>query len=235
MSKLVFDKTGEHFYETGVKDCVLYPFATEAVEFTEGKTNYAPGVAWNGITSITEKPSGAEATALYADDRKYLNLISKEDFGVTIEAYTYPDEFAACDGSATLAAGVRVGQQKRQSFGLCYKTSIGDDLNAADGSVYKLHLVYGCIAAPSERAYATVNDSPEAITMSWEVSTTPVELEGFVPMAHVEIDSRTVAKGKLQSLLDALYGKDATSEPASNGIEPHLPMPDAIKTMMSAT
>ena len=165
MSRLTWDNAGERYYETGVKQGVLYPIQSD------GK--YSLGVAWNGLTAVTESPSGAEATALYADDIKYLNLISNEEFGATIEAYTYPDEFAECDGSAALADGVMLGQQKRKTFGLCYKTTVGNDVDGNDYG-YKLHLIYGCLAAPSEKAYATINDSPEAITFSWEVSTTPV-------------------------------------------------------------
>ena len=168
MAKIVWDKTGERLYETGVKNGVLY--------VQEGGT-YGKGVAWNGLTAVTESPSGAEATPLYADDIKYLNLLSTEEFGATIEAYTYPDEFAACDGSAALVDGVMIGQQARKTFGLCYRTTIGNDTNGNDYG-YKLHIIYGALAAPSEKAYATINDSPEAITFSWEVTTTPVNVTG---------------------------------------------------------
>lgn len=234
MSKLVFDKTGEHFYETGVKNCVLYSYADSAQDVTVGQktisTNYAPGVAWNGITAITEKPSGAEATALYADDQKYLNIIAAEDFGVTIEAYTYPEQFGECDGSAAFAdnvPGVHIGQQTRKMFGLCYKTVVGDDVNGNTSGRYKLHLVYGCKAAPSERGYATINDSPEAITMSWEVSTTPENVTGFKATAHIEIDSGLANATKLAELEKFLYGD--TSNNAC------LPLPDEIKDLMTAT
>lgn len=206
MSKLVWHNVGERFYETGVEQCALY------VKGAEGK--YGKGVAWNGITAITESPSGAEATPLYADNIKYLNLISNEEFGATVEAYTYPDEFGECDGSAELVAGsgIKLGQQTRKEFGLCYKTLMGNDTQGKDLG-YKLHLVYNCLAAPSEKAYATVNDSPEAITFSWEVSTTPVPVTGFKPTAHVEIDSTKCTPENLKKLEDLLYGtaeKEAT-------------------------
>ena len=224
MSKLVWDKTGERFYETGVKNGVLY-IPTNGV--------YSKGVAWNGLTAITESPSGAEPTPLYADDIKYLNLMSNEDFGATIEAYTYPEEFAACDGSASLAKGVTIGQQARKTFGLCYKTTLGNDVNGNDHG-YKLHLVYGCLAAPSEKAYATINDSPEAITFSWELTTTPVNADGFKPTAHIEIDSTKADTDKLAALEVILYGKDPTSDSASDGAEPRMPLPDEIATLMTA-
>lgn len=225
MSRLTWDNTGERYYETGVKQGVLYPIQSD------GK--YSKGVAWNGLTAVTESPSGAEATALYADDIKYLNLISNEEFGATIEAYTYPDEFAECDGSAALADGVMLGQQKRKTFGLCYKTTVGNDVDGNDYG-YKLHLIYGCLAAPSEKAYATINDSPEAITFSWEVSTTPVNVEGFKPTSQITIDSTKIPEGKtakLTELEDILYGKDGDSE---EGAGPRLPLPDEIKTLFSA-
>ena len=218
MAKIVWDKTGEHFYETGVKNGVLY--------VQEGSA-YPKGVAWNGLTAVTESPSGAEATPLYADDIKYLNLISTEEFGATIEAYTYPDEFAACDGSASLVDGVMIGQQARKTFGLCYRTTIGNDTNGNDYG-YKLHIIYGALAAPSEKAYATINDSPEAITFSWEVTTTPVNVTGAKPTASITIDSTKADPTKLAALEDILYGKDG--EP---GNEPRLPLPDEIKTLMN--
>lgn len=221
MSKLVWDKTGERFYETGVKKCVLY-IPTSGV--------YSKGVAWNGITAITESPSGAETTALYADDIKYLNLMSAEEFGATIEAYTYPDEFAECDGTASLVDGVTIGQQVRKTFGLCYRTTIGNDSDGNDHG-YKLHIIYGALAAPSEKAYATINDSPEAITFSWEVTTTPVEVTGFKPTATIVIDSTKSDPTKLKALEDILYGKDGDG---GSGTEPRLPLPDEIKTLMTA-
>ena len=219
MAKLVWDKTGDRLYETGVKNGVLY-IPTSGV--------YSKGVAWNGLTAVTESPSGAEATALYADDTKYLSLMSAEEFGATIEAYTYPDEFAACDGSAELADGVMIGQQKRSIFGLCYKTTIGNDTEGNDHG-YKLHIIYGAQAKPSERAYATINDSPEAITFSWEITTTPVNVTGAKPTASLVIDSTKADPSKLAALEDILYGKDG--EP---GNEARLPLPDEIKTLMTA-
>lgn len=219
MSKIVWDKTGERFYETGVKNGVLY-IPTGGV--------YSKGVAWNGLTAVTESPSGAEATALYADDIKYLNLMSNEEFGATIEAYTYPDEFAECDGSASLATGVMIGQQSRKTFGLCYRTTIGNDTEGNDHG-YKLHLIYGAMAAPSEKGYATINDSPEAITFSWEVTTTPVSVSGFKPTASITIDSTKADPAKLTALEKILYGSD--DEPAT---EPRLPLPDEIAALMAA-
>lgn len=219
MAKLVWDKTGDRLYETGVKNGVLY-IPTSGV--------YSKGVAWNGLTAVTESPSGAEATALYADNTKYLSLMSAEEFGATIEAYTYPDEFAACDGSAELADGVMIGQQKRSTFGLCYKTTIGNDTEGNDHG-YKLHIIYGAQAKPSERAYASINDSPEAITFSWEITTTPVNVIGAKPTAYLVIDSTKADPSKLAALEDILYGKDG--EP---GNEPRLPLPDEIKTLMTA-
>lgn len=216
MPKLVWDKTGERFYETGVKQGVLYP--------QEAGGTYPKGVAWNGLTAVTESPSGAESTALYADDIKYLNLMSAEEFGATIEAYTYPEEFAACDGSASLATGVNIGQQKRTAFGLCYKTTIGNDTDGSDHG-YKLHIIYGAMASPSEKAYASINDSPEAITFSWEVTTTPVAVDGFKPTASITIDSTKADPTALAKLEDELYG--------TNEKEAHLPLPNEIKTIMA--
>ena len=216
MSKLVWDQTGERLYETGVKYGVLY--------VQEGAA-YPKGVAWNGLTAVTESPSGAEATALYADDIKYLNLMSAEEFGATIEAYTYPDEFMACDGSASLSEGVYIGQQARKSFGLCYRTTIGNDVVNNDYG-YKLHLIYGALASPSEKAYSTINDSPEAITFSWEVSTTPVNVTGHKPTACLTIDSTKVAPEKLAALEEILYGKEQA--------EPRLPLPDEVVQIMTA-
>jgi len=214
MAKIVWDQTGERLYETGVKNGVLY--------VQEGGV-YPKGVAWNGLTAVTESPSGAEATPLYADDIKYLNLMSTEEFGATIEAYTYPDEFAQCDGSASLADGVYIGQQARKTFGLCYRTVVGNDVDSNDHG-YKLHLIYGALAAPSEKAYATINDSPEAITFSWEVTTTPVNVAGFKPTATVVIDSTKVDAAKLKALEDMLYGTESE--------EAKLPLPDEIATLM---
>ena len=217
MPKLTWDNTGERIFETGVKQGVLYPIQSD------GK--YTKGVAWNGLTAVTESPSGAEATALYADDIKYLNLLSNEEFGATIEAYTYPDEFAECDGSAELATGVMIGQQKRKIFGLCYRTTIGNDVEGNDYG-YKLHLVYGCLAAPSEKGYSTINDNPDAITFSWEVTTTPVNVEGFKPTSQITIDSTKADPTKLAALEAVLYGSAET--------EAKLPLPDEVATLMSA-
>ena len=217
MPKLTWDNTGERIFETGIKQGVLYPIQSDGT--------YTKGVAWNGLTAVTESPSGAEATALYADDIKYLNLLSNEEFGATIEAYTYPDEFAECDGSAELATGVMIGQQKRKIFGLCYRTTIGNDVEGNDYG-YKLHLVYGCLAAPSEKGYSTINDNPDAITFSWEVSTTPVNVEGFKPTSQITIDSTKADPTKLAALEAILYGSSET--------EAKLPLPDEVATTMSA-
>ena len=216
MSRLTWDNTGERLFETGVKNGVLYPIQTD------GK--YTKGVAWNGLISVTESPSGAEATALYADDIKYVNLLSNEEFGATIEAYTYPDEFAECDGSGTLAEGVLLGQQKRKVFGLCYRTTIGNDVDGNDHG-YKLHLVYGCLAAPSEKAYSTINDNPDAITFSWEVTTTPVNVTGFKPTSQITIDSTKVANEKMTAIEALLYGSEEK--------EPSLPLPDELAAVLS--
>ena len=216
MSKLEWDKTGEKYYETGVKQGVLYP---------QVSGEYPKGVAWNGLTAVTESPSGAEATPLYADDIKYLNLMSNEEFGATIEAYTYPDEFAQCDGSASLVDGMTIGQQKRTAFGLCYRTSLGNDTDGNDYG-YKLHIIYNALAAPSEKAYATINDSPEAITFSWEVTTTPVSVTGYKPTSTVTIDSTKCDETKLAALEAILYG--------SENAEPRLPLPDEIATTLGA-
>ena len=215
MARLVWDKAGERFYETGVRQGVLYPMVDGA---------YPKGVAWNGLTAVTESPSGAESTALYADDIKYLNLRSTEEFGATIEAYTYPKEFEECDGSAELAAGVTIGQQPRKSFGLSYRTALGNDVENENHG-YKLHLLYGATASPSEKAYSTTSVSPEAITFSWEVTTVPVNVEGFKPTALLTIDSTKVDPAKLTALEDILYGKAET--------EARLPLPDEIATLMA--
>lgn len=200
MGKLQWDKIGEHFYENGVDHGVLYPMNAD------GQT-YGNGVAWNGLTAVTESPEGAEVSAIYADNIKYLNLMSAEDFKATIEAYTYPEAFEQCDGSASLAEGVKIGQQARKAFGFCYRTKVGNDLNPDLG--YKIHIIYGATAAPSERAYETVNDSPEAITFSWEISTIPVEVTGFKPTAHLEIDSTKVSAEALAQIEAKLYGSES--------------------------
>ena len=216
MAKLVWDKTGERLYETGVKNGVLYPM----VDGT-----YPKGIVWNGLTAVTESPSGAEATPLYADDIKYLNLMSAEEFGATVEAYTYPDEFAECDGSASLGAGVTIGQQPRKTFGMSYKTTVGNDVDN-DNHGYKLHLIYGAMASPSEKAYSTINDSPEAITFSWELTTTPVNVTGFKPTASLTIDSTKIAPEKLAAIEALLYGDEST--------DAKLPLPDEIATIVKA-
>ena len=216
MSKIVWDAIGEHTFETGVRNGVLY---LKGVEGT-----YNTGVAWNGLTSVSESPEGAEATDLYADDVKYLTLMSAENFKATIEAYTYPVEFEECDGSATIAKGVVIGQQPRKPFGLCYRTAIGNDTDGNEHG-YKLHIVYGCQASPSEKQYSTINDSPEAITFSWEVNTTPVNVNGKKPTATLIIDSTKADKAKLTALEAILYGSEQA--------EPRLPMPDEIATLMT--
>ena len=218
MSKLVWDQTGERYYETGVKNGVLYVQG-------EGGT-YQNGVAWNGLTAVTESPSGAEPTTLYADDMKYLTLMSAEEFGATIEAYTYPVEFNQCNGEAEIATGVIVGQQDRKSFGLCYRTTVGNDV---DGNAYgyKLHIIYGAKAAPSEKAYAAINDSPEAITFSWELTTTPINVEGFKPTANITIDSTKADASKLTALEAILYGSESENA--------RLPLPGEIITLMKTT
>lgn len=217
MAKLVWDKTGERLYETGVSHGVLY------VQDSTGA--YPTGVAWNGLTAVTESPSGAEATPLYADDIKYLELRSAEEFGATIEAYTYPKEFEACDGSAELAEGVTIGQQDRKAFGLCYRTIVGNDVKKNDLG-YKLHLIYGATASPSEKGYQTVNDSPEAITFSWEVTTTPINVDGFKPTSSLTIDSTKVDKSKLDALEAKLYGAESA--------EATLPTPDEVAAIFKA-
>lgn len=217
MAKLVWDEVGKRTYETGVDKGVLY------VQDDEGA--YGKGVAWNGLTAVNESPSGAEPTALYADNTKYLELTSKEEYGATIEAYTYPDEFEACDGSAEVGTGVVIGQQSRKVFGLCYRTVKGNDVKNNDYG-YKIHLVYGCKAKPAQKNYQTINDSPEAITFSWEVSTTPVEVDGFKPTATVTIDSTKVTAEKLKSIEEALYGTES--------VEPKLLLPDEIIAIVKA-
>ena len=216
MSKIVWDAIGEHTFETGVRNGVLY------LKDAEGA--YNTGVAWNGLTSVSESPEGAEATDLYADDIKYLSLMSAENFKATIEAYTYPVEFEECDGSATIANGVVIGQQSRKPFGLCYRTSIGNDTDGNEHG-YKLHIVYGCQASPSEKQYSTINDSPDAVTFSWEVSTTPVNVTGKKPAATLVIDSTKADKAKLTALEAILYGSEEK--------EPRLPLPDEIATLMT--
>lgn len=217
MVALVWDKVGERFYETGVDRGVLY--------IPDDTGVYVEGFAWNGLTTVTESPSGAEATPMYADNIKYLNLRSVEEFGGTIEAYTYPVEFGQCDGTATPSPGVSVGQQTRKTFGLCYRTRVGTDLDGSDHG-YKLHLVYGATASPSEKAYATINDSPEAITFSWEITTNPVPVEGYKPTSVITIDSTLVDAADLTALETKLYG-DATNDPM-------LPSPAEVLAIFAA-
>lgn len=212
---IVWDESGKRFYETGVEKGVLY--------VAEGGA-YPKGVAWNGLINVAEKPSGAEPSPLYADNIKYLNLMSNEDFAASVEAYYYPDEFAACDGSSELAPGVMVGQQTRKKFGLSYVTKLGNDEDGTDHG-YKIHLIYGCLAAPSEKAYGTVNESPEAITFSWELSTTPVAVPNMKPTACIVIDSTKVDSEKLKALEEALYG---TAQK-----EAHLPLPEELATLLA--
>lgn len=212
---IVWDESGKRFYETGVEKGVLY--------VAEGGA-YPNGVAWNGLINVAEKPSGAEPSPLYADNIKYLNLMSNEDFAASVEAYYYPDEFAACDGSSELAPGVMVGQQTRKKFGLSYVTKLGNDEDGTDHG-YKIHLIYGCLAAPSEKAYGTVNESPEAITFSWELSTTPVAVPNMKPTACIVIDSTKVDSEKLKALEEALYG---TAQK-----EAHLPLPEELATLLA--
>lgn len=231
MSRLVWDKSGERRYEMGVRNAVLYPKSSEGT--------YPTGVAWNGITAINEAPSGGEPSPLYADDIKYLNLMSNEDFGGSIEAYMYPDEFAECDGSAQIAVGVMAGQQNRKEFGLCYRSIIGNDTEGDDHG-YKLHIVYGCLVTPTDKNHETKNDSPEPGTMSWDFSTTPVAINGEVggktlrPTAHLTFDSTLMNENALKAIEDVLYGKDAVQEDQENGItaapatDPRLPLPDEI-------
>lgn len=224
MARLTWDNTGERLYETGVRNGVLY--------VVDAQGTYSSGVAWNGLISVTESPSGAEATALYADDIKYLNLISAEEFGATIEAYTYPDEFMECDGSVEIATGAVIGQQNRKMFGLCYRTVLGNDVDGNDHG-YKLHIIYGAQASPSDKEYGTIDDSPDAITFSWEITTTPVyvldsngnPVAGYKPTATVTIDSTKVDATKLTALEAVLYGGENTNA--------RLPLPAELITLLS--
>lgn len=218
MAAITWDATGERLFETGVDHGVLYPISSSGT--------YDNGVAWNGLSAITESPSGAEATAVWADNIKYVNLLSAEEFGATVEAYTYPDEFAICDGTAELVDGVIVGQQARKVFGLCYRTKIGNDVDGNDHG-YKLHIIYGAQASPSEKAYSTINDSPEAISFSWELTTTPVNVTGMNATSYLVIDSTKCDAEKLAALEKILYG---SAEPNT---APRLPLPDEIKTLMT--
>lgn len=217
MSKLVWDETGKRYYETGTKKGVLYP--------QDAGGTYPKGVAWNGLTGVTESPSGAEPTKLYADDIPYVTLFSAEEFGFTIEAYQSPEEFDACDGTASVGAGVTIGQQTRKAFGLSYVTTIGNDTEGNDHG-YKIHLIYGAKASPSEKGYTSINDSPEAITLSWECTTDPVNVTGFKPTATLTIDSRTADPEKLAELEKMLYGDEMT--------EAKLPLPDEVIELFKA-
>ena len=219
MARLEWDKTGERVYESGVDHGVLYVM--------DGTGAYGTGVVWNGLTAVTESPSGAEPNPQYADNIKYLNLISAEEFGATIEAFTYPKEFEQCDGTASLAPGITIGQQDRRTFGFSYRTKVGNDVGGQDAG-YKLHLVYGALAAPSERAYSTINDSPEAITFSWEVTTTPVAVAGHKPTAILTIDSTLVDEADLTALEDLLYG------PTTGTGTPKLPLPAEVMAIINA-
>lgn len=219
MAAIEWDAAGKRFYENGTDRGVLYPMKANG--------DYDKGVPWNGLTAVTESPEGAEPTDLYADNIKYATMRSAETFGCTIEAYTYPDEFAECDGSAQIAKGVFAGQQERKGFGFCYRTLIGNDTATSSDDGYKLHLVYGCTASPSEKSYATVNDSPDAITFSWEVKTTPVNVAGFKPTATLVIDSRYTDSTKLAALEKTLYGGE-------DGDGPKLPLPADVITAMGA-
>lgn len=225
MALIKWDQTGERKYETGVDHGVLYPYSRT-------DNSYSPGVAWNGLTAINETPSGAEPTPIYADNMKYLNLMSAEEFGATIEAFTYPDEFALCDGSASPAPGVAVSQQERRTFGVSYRTLIGNDVDANNHG-YKLHLIWGALASPSEKAYATVNDTPEAITFSWTVTTTPVafgEARKLKPTAHMVIDSTKVDAAKMTALEAVLYGDEGEGTP----VQARLPLPEEVLALLAS-
>lgn len=215
--RLVWDAIGERFFETGVDQCVLYPISDNA---------YPLGVAWNGITGVSESPSGADANPIYADNIKYLNLRAAEEFGATVTAYTYPDEFAECDGSVSPVKGLTIGQQSRKMFGLCYRTRLGNDTDGSDHG-YKLHLVYGLTASPSERGYATINDSPEAIEFSWEMNSTPVAVTGYKPTSVITISSEDFTDAQMSALEDILYGTAQA--------DPRLPLPDEIVSLMGSS
>lgn len=219
MAAITWDGTGERLYETGVDHGVLYVY-------NSGTSKYDTAAAWNGLTAVTESPSGAEPTALWADNIKYANMTSAEEFGGTIEAYTYPDEFMACDGSAELADGVYVGQQERKTFGLSYRTVVGNDTEG-NAHGYKIHLVYGCLASPSEKGYTTISDSPEAITFSWEFTTTAVNVTGMQATACLVVDSTKCDPEGLEALENALYGTGT-----GGSATPYLPMPDEVKTLV---
>ena len=219
MAKLVWDDVGKKQYEAGVSNGVLY--------VRDASGTYPTGVVWNGLINVNEQPSGAEPSAVYADNIKYANIMSAEEFAATIEAYTYPDEFAACDGSEELVKGVKVSQQSRKTFGMAYKSLIGNDVDGVDHG-YKIHLIYGALAKPTEKSYGTINESAEAITFSWEITTTPVPITGFKQSAHLEIDSTTVDATKLAAFEEILFGKDGTP-----GATARLPLPDEVKTLLT--
>lgn len=221
--KLEWDKTGDHFYETGLDRGVL---------FVKGASGYGAGVEWNGLTSVSEKPSGAESTSIWADNQKYLNLVSAEEFAATLEAYTYPPEFGVCDGSADPISGVSIFQQSRSLFGLAYRTRIGND-ERGDALGYKIHLIYNCLAAPSERSYQTVNDSPEAISFSWEISTTPENVSGYSATANITIDSTKVNANKLAAFEQILYGTPADEETSTAAVEARLPLPNEVISLLT--
>lgn len=222
--KIQWDETAKRLFETGVDHAVLYPMSDTGT--------YPEGVAWNGIVGITESPSGAEANPKYADNIKYLNLISAEEFGGTIEAFTYPDEFGECDGSVEPTPGLQLTQQARKAFGLAYRTLLGNDVDGQDHG-YKLHLIYGAMAAPSERGFQSINDSPEAITFSWEITTTPVEVSGYKPTASLVIDSTKVDPTKLAAFETILYGTAATTDPVAAAVEGRLPLPAEVITLLT--
>ena len=224
MAILKWDETGERLYETGVDKCVLYVYDPSKTD--EGRHPYSPGVAWNGITGVTESPDGAESEDLYADNVKYLSLLSAETMGLTLTAYMYPDEFAICDGTAELIGGIVVGQQARRSFGLAYRTLVGNDTQGTDHG-YKLHLVYGCRASVAQKDYNTVNENPDAVQFSWDITTTPVDVPGLKPTSHITIDSTKVDPTELAALEAILYGGDDT--------EARLPLPTELKTIFKKT
>jgi hypothetical protein len=225
MAKITWDNVGERFYETGVDRGVLYVYDST-------QSSYGNGVPWNGLSAVNESPSGAEPTAIWADNIKYLNLMSAEEYAATIEAYTYPDEFEECDGSASIATGVNIGQQKRKLFGFCYRTLIGNDVDGTKKG-YKIHIVYNCLASPSEKSHSTVNDSPEATTMSWSISTTPLQVTGFDPTATIEIDSTKIDSAKLTLIENKLYGTDADATNNTEGTAPTFLLPDEIIYIMT--
>lgn len=224
MTKLIWDKIGEHYYETGTDHGVLF--------LQDNNGAYMPGEVWNGLTAFKSSPTGAESTPLYADNIKYLSLRANEEFKGTIEAYTYPDKFAECDGSAEIAPGVMIGQQKRKTFGFSCRTLVGNDTEGS-AHAYKIHLIYGATASPSSKEYSTVNETPDAITFSWEIDSVPVHVEGFSPTSILTIDSRDADPEALKALETILYGKDPTSPNGSDGVEPRLPLPDEVAKLFA--